>query len=124
MTDNEERYKEWWSMFALVLFVLLSLDMLTTMGIIVERGVDVESNPIMRYLYGEGALVVMFANLVALLIATASFHSVVDLARRLTSPWDQYFKFTVEVWLGLMLTLGMIIFANNMSVLLLGESLF
>lgn len=123
MSDDEDRYEEWWGWFAIVLFVLLTLDMLTTMGIIVERGVDVESNPIMRYLYGEGALVVMIANLVALVIATASFKRVIDLARRLTPPWDRYFKVTVELWLGLMLTLGLIVFANNVSVIVFGESL-
>lgn len=124
MTDEEARFDEWWSWFAIVLFVLLALDMLTTMGIIVEFGVDVEKNPIMRFLYGEGALVVLAANLVALIIAVVGFQSVVGLARRLSPPWDRYFKLTVEVWLALMLVLGLFVFANNMAVIVLGESLF
>lgn len=123
MSDEEARFETWWSWFAIVLFVLLTLDMLTTMGIIVEFGVGVETNPLMRYLYGEGAVVVVVANLVALLIAAVSFRSVVDLARRLSPPWDRYFKLTVEIWLGLMLALGLFVFANNMAVIVLGESL-
>lgn len=124
MTEEEEaRFEGWWRWFALVLFVLLTLDMLTTMVIVVQLGVDVESNPFMRYLYGEGALVVLLVNLVALIVAAVSFRGVVDLSRRISPPYDRLFKITVEVWLALMLVLGLFVFANNLSVILRGESL-
>lgn len=123
LTTPETRIQEYWEWFAVALFLLITVDLLTTFGATVTHGIEAESNPVMRWLLLQGPLVIAAANLLVLVVVVYCFSSVVTAVERSPEPYDRYLRRAVEVWLGLLLSMGLFVFANNLSVVVLGESL-
>lgn len=122
-TTSDTRIQEYWEWFAVSLFLLITVDLLTTFGATVAHGIEAESNPLMRWLLLQGPVVITVANLVVLVVAVYCFSSVITAVERSPEPYDRYLRRVVEVWLGLLLAMGLFVFANNLSVVVLGESL-
>lgn len=118
-----KRVEEYWDWFAMALFLLVTLDLLTTAGAIAEYGLDAEINPVIVWLVRQGPLAVLLAHLVVVVLTTVAFAGVVRMLRRANPPYDIYLEYTVECWLGLLLLAGLVVFANNLSVIVLGRSL-
>jgi hypothetical protein len=120
---DESRIEEYWDWIAVALFLLLAVDLLTTLAAARVVGVGAERNPLMRWLLGRTTLVVVGTHLAVTVIVTGFFRVLVEHLRRTAPPADRYFALTVEVWLGFLVAVGLGVFANNLSVIVLGESL-
>jgi hypothetical protein len=117
------RIEEFWDWIAVALFLLLAVDLLTTLAAARVVGVGTESNPLMRWLLGRDVLVVVAAHLLVVVVVTGFFRLLVDLLRRTSPPTDRRLALLVEAWLGVLVAVGLAVFANNLSVIVLGRSL-
>jgi len=127
MTDPravaESRIEEYWDWIAVALFLLLAVDLLTTLAAARLVGAGAERNPLMRWLLGRDLAVVVAAHLVATVLATGCFRLLIGRLRRTPSPADRYFALLIEAWLGVLVAVGLAVLANNLAVIVLGRSL-
>lgn len=121
--DANDRIDEWWDWFAVALFVLITVDILTTVGATVRYGYGAESNPLVRWLLVEGPVVLVGVNLAVVVVTVLCFRGVILMARRVPDPYHHAFTLGVELWLGVVISVGLFLFANNLSVIVLGGSL-
>jgi hypothetical protein len=119
----ESRIEEYWDWIAVALFLLLAVDLLTTLAAARVVGAGAESNPLMRWLLRRDVAVVVAAHLLAVVLVTGCFRLLVGRLRRTPPPTDRHFALLIEAWLGLLVAVGLAVFANNLSVIVLGESL-
>jgi hypothetical protein len=120
---TDARIEEYWDWIAVALFLLLAVDLLTTLAAARLVGAGAESNPLMRWLLGRSILVVIGAHLAVVVLVTGCFRLLVDRLRRTPSPTHYYFALLIEAWLGFLVAVGLLVFANNLAVIVLGESL-
>jgi hypothetical protein len=120
---SESRIEEYWDWIAVALFLLLSVDLLTTLAAARVVGPGAESNPLMRWLLGRPVLVVTAAHLAVVVVVTACFRLLVRRLRRTPSPADHHLALLIEGWLGVLVAVGLAVFANNLAVIVLGRSL-
>lgn len=125
MTDRitDARIEEYWDWIAVALFLLLAVDLLTTLAAARLVGTGSESNPLMRWLLSRGVLAVIGAHLAVVVLVTGCFHLLVGRLRRTAPPVDRYLALTIEAWLGVLVAVGFAVFANNLAVIVLGDSL-
>ncbi|MEF8772141.1 hypothetical protein [Halodesulfurarchaeum sp.] len=114
---------EYWEWFAVALFVLITVDMITTVFASWYVGPAAEANPLMRWALQQGLLTVTVVNLGAAVIAVGGFALLIQLVKGTNPPWDRYIAFGVETWLGLLIASGLFIFANNLFLIFHGRSL-
>lgn len=122
-SPRERRVNEYWSWFAVALFLLLTIDLLTSVGAALEVGLEAEANPLMRWLLGVDLIAVTVVHLLVLVIAVFCFAGLLQMLDRTPDAIESRLNLTVEVWLGLLVAGGLFIFANNLSVIVLGNSL-
>ncbi|MFW6458745.1 MAG: DUF5658 family protein [Halodesulfurarchaeum sp.] len=118
-----DRIEEYWDWFAVALFLLVTVDLFTSVGAAVEVGLAHEANPFMRWVLGQGPFVLMGVNLLVVFVAIVAFSGVLSAVRGLSDPYDRVFELLVEIWLGSLIGVGLFLFANNFAVIVLGESL-
>ena len=63
------------------------------------------------------------AHLAVVVLVTGCFRLLVERLRRTPAPANYYFALAIEMWLGFLVSVGLGVFANNLSVIVLGESL-
>jgi hypothetical protein len=114
---------EYWDWVAVALFLLVGVDLLTTLAAARVVGPGSEANPLMRCLLGWSVLVVVALHLLVVVLATGFFRLLVDLLRRTDPPRDRVLARLVEAWIGVLVAVGLGVFANNLAVVVLGESL-
>jgi hypothetical protein len=119
----ESRIEEYWDWIAVALFLLLAVDLLTTLAAARVVGVGAESNPLMRWLLGRDIVVVIAAHLVVVVLVTGCFRLLIGHLRRTPAPADRYLALLIEAWLGVLVAVGLGVFANNLAVIVLGQSL-
>lgn len=117
------RIDEYWSWIAVALFLLITVDMLTTLFAAAELGPDAEANPLMEWALRQGILVLVAANVAAAVLVVAFFYAMLEMLRRSPPRLRTPFALTIEIYLGLLLFAGLALFANNLSVIVLGQSL-
>ena len=117
------RVSEYWNWFAVALFVLITVDMITTMYAAWYVGPAAEANPLMRWALGQGIVVLTAVNLLATVLAVGGFYWLIRLLQTTQPPYDRYLSLGVEAWLGLLISAGLFVFANNLSVIFYGRSL-
>jgi hypothetical protein len=117
------RVEEYWDWFAVALFLLITVDLLTTIGATSKYGLQAEINPIVIWLFRQGLVTVVVAHLAVTVLAVAAFAGLIRTLDRAPSPYDVYLEHAIEVWLGLLMLAGLVVFANNLSVIVLGGSL-
>lgn len=120
---SERRIQEYWSWIAVALFLLVTVDLLTTIYAAAVVGVGAESNPIMRWLLRQSLPILVGVNLAAVVLVTVGFAGLMRMLRRTPRPYARYFALGIEVWLGLLLAAGLFVFANNLVVIVYGASL-
>lgn len=120
----ESKIEEYWDWLASALFLLLSVDLLTTLYAAHVVGIEAEWNPLTRWLLGEGNVVLVGANLLAAVLVVSMFWGLIEQLRVSPSRLQGPFAFAIELWLGTLLTLGLAVFANNVMVIVAGVSLF
>lgn len=115
--------EEYWDWFAVALFILITVDMITTIYAAWYVGPTAEANPLMRWALGQGMLMVTVVNIAATVIAVGGFYVLMQLVETTTAPYNRYLAFSVEVWLGVIIAAGLFVFANNLFVIFHGQSL-
>lgn len=115
--------EEYWDWLAAALFLLLTVDTLTTIVAAHRVGSGAEANPLMAWALGEGVWVVVALNLLVLVVTVGLFAILAGRIEVTPEPLDRYVGLLVEIWLGVLLTAGLVLFANNLSVIVLGRSL-
>lgn len=76
------RIEEYWDWFAVALFLLVTVDLLTTVGATRKYGLDAEINPVIIWLFRQGLLTVVVAHLAVTVLAVCAFAGLI----RTTSP--------------------------------------
>lgn len=116
--DGLDRHVEqWWRRFAVALFLLIPLDLLTTLLAVEKYGVRIEANPVMRGLLDQGLVVVLAVNLAVGFLVVALFHAAVVSLRRTPPAYHGVVTTFVNVWVGVLIAGGAILVANNVAVL-------
>lgn len=119
----EGRVSEYWDWIAVALFLLTTVDLITTFYAASLLGPQAESNPLVRLLLMHGIGVVMVANLLAVVLVGVFFYGLVELLEATPARYRGYFSAGIEAWLGGLLAAGLLVFANNLSVIFHGQSL-
>lgn len=117
------RVGEYWEWVAVALFLLTTVDLLTTLFAAATVGVAYETNPLVRWLLRRSLPGLVAANLAAVVVGAVGFRGVVATLERTPPRLRPYYALVVEAWLGLLVAVGLAVFANNLSVILLGQSL-
>lgn len=121
--DFETRVQEYWGWIAVSLFLLVTVDLLTTTFAVREFGLGAEGNPVMRWLIAQGPVVLVVAHLVALVLAAAFFFGIIEMIRETPRRHREKMALLFEVWIGLLVSAGLFLFANNLSAIVLHVSL-
>jgi Kef-type K+ transport system membrane component KefB len=121
--DVGDRVLEYWDWIAVALFLLIPVDLLTTLYAARAVGAGAESNPLMRWALRQGVLTLILVNVAAVIVAVVLFYGLVELLEAVPRHRRRYAVVVMELWLGVVLAAGLAIFANNLSVVVLGESL-
>jgi len=124
MSLSRDRLDEYWSWLAVALFMLVSVDLLTTLLAAADVGVGAEANPVMAWLLRQSLPVLLAANLAAVVLAAVCFHALVAVMRNAPAGEARAVAVLVELWLGAILATGFAVFANNLAVIVHGSSLF
>lgn len=114
-TDGTE---SWWAWFAMVLYLLLPVDLLTTLVSVSRHGLAVEANPVMRWLLGLGGVAVLAAHLLVAALAVWLFDAVVESVRRLPPADRRGMVLLVDCWLASAFLLGVALTINNLLTVL------
>lgn len=120
---SHARVREYWSWVAVALFLLVSLDLLLTLYAAATVGVEAESNPIMQWLLRQSTLVLIGSHLLVVVTAVALFDLLLALIAHAAPRYERVLIPAVEIWLGLLVAAGLFVFANNLSVIVYGQSL-
>lgn len=112
--------EEYWDWFAVALFILITVDMITTVFAAWYVGPGAEANQLMRWALGQGIMMVMVVNLAAIVVAVGGFYTLMQLVKTTDPPYDRIVALSVEVWLGLLIAGGLFVFANNLYVIFHG----
>lgn len=122
-TGVEARIDEYWDWVAVALFLLTTVDMVTTVYAAAVVGPAAESNPLVRWVLRQGPAAFAAANLAAVVLVVVLFYGLVEMIRAARPPFDRYLALAVELWLGLLVAVGLGVFANNLVVIVSGSSL-
>lgn len=122
--STDPAWERYWDWFAVALFLLLAVDLLLTMAATSVHGLEAEANPVMRWILARGFVVIVVAHLATLLVVAAAFAQLLRCGKRLRGSARTRFMRSTELWLGGLIALGLFVYANNLSVIILGESLF
>ncbi|QLD87099.1 hypothetical protein HWV23_15665 [Natronomonas halophila] len=114
----EDRIERWWRLFAVALFLLVPLDLLTTLLVVTRYGTVVEANPLMRWLLDQGLLVVTATNLGVVVLVVLLFQAAIRRIRQTPPAYHRAVTRVVDVWVGVLLVAGTVLVANNLAVLL------
>lgn len=126
MTDDaqvQRRIEEYWEWVAVALFLLLSLDLLTTYYAAATVGTGAEANPLVAWLLGRSLAVVVAVHLAVAVLSVGCFAALMRLYRRTPRRYRGGFGLLIELWLGGLVAVGLAVVANNVSVVVLGRSL-
>lgn len=118
-----ERVEEYWGWATAALFLLVTVDLLTTMYAAAAVGPASEANPLVRWALGRSVWALVGVNLGAVVLATLVFRGLMETYRRTPARLRPYYGAVIEAWLGALVAVGLGVFANNLAVIVLGASL-
>ncbi|WP_280536318.1 hypothetical protein [Halopenitus sp. POP-27] len=116
-------HREFWGWTGAALFLLITVDLLTSMYAVAVVGVEHESNPVMAWLLTRPVSVLAGVHLAAAGLLIVLFYGLAQLVRETPAPYRGPFKRLIEGFLGLLLAAGLFVFANNLAVIVYGRSL-
>lgn len=114
-----DRRDEYWSWAAVALYLLLTVDLLTTIFAAATVGPEAEINPLVQWAWASGLEVLIVVNLLALVVLAILFYGLIYLTRNAPDPYAGMISLSFEIWVGLLIAAGLLIFANNLSVIIL-----
>lgn len=119
----EDRIGEYWDWVAVGLFLLLTVDLLTSLFAMSVVGVEHEANPLMAWLLTQSLPMIVGVHIAAAVLEVIFFYGLFELLRGARGLERKILVRGLEIYLGFLVTLGLFIFANNLSVIILQESL-
>lgn len=119
----ERRLAEYWRWVAVALFLLVTLDLLTSLYAAAEVGLSHESNPLMAWLLTQPLAVVVGIHILAATLATLFFYAIFEVIRRTTPTLQWVMMRSFEVYIGLLVAAGLFVVTNNLTVIVLQRSL-
>lgn len=122
-TVDPGRIDEYWDWLAVALFLLVTLDMLTTVFAAAELGTAAEANPLMRWALDRGMGTLVALNLAVVGLAVGFFWALVRTFRQAPPRYRRALGLLIEAWLGLLVFVGLLVLANNLAAVVLGRSL-
>ena len=117
-TDVELDVRNWWVLFGVALFLLIPLDLLTTLIAVATYGITVEANPVMRWLLQRGLLVTTAVNLVVVGVAVTLFHLAIERIKAVSPAERRVLSAGVTVWIAILIVSGSVLVLNNLLVIL------
>ena len=114
----DEHVRRWWIGFTVALFLLVPVDLLTTLVSVAEHGVAVEANPIMQWLLSQGAVALIAVHVGVIVVTVYAFHVAIGAVQRAPVSYRPSLGQGVDIWLTLVLVTGVVLVANNLLVLL------
>ncbi|MFB6113672.1 MAG: hypothetical protein ABEJ58_06170 [Halodesulfurarchaeum sp.] len=120
---QSDRSSEYWSWAGSALFLLLTVDLLTTLIAANTVGIQAEANPIVRWALERGVAWLVLVNLSALLLLGVLFFGLIRLTLTAPKPYDDVVAGAFELWIGLLIASGLLIFANNLLVIVYHRAL-
>jgi hypothetical protein len=121
--DRNRREEEYWSWAGGALFVLLSIVPMTAMAAASEASPYGGLAPVMEWVLGYGLEVFVAGHLATAVVALLLFHWLITTIERAEPPYDTLFALSFEVWVGLLISSGLFLFANNITYLVYGSTL-
>lgn len=119
-----KRFEEYWSWVTVALFLLLTVDLLTTLFASGVSGANAEANPIVRWALLQGTPYLVAVNLIALVLLAVLFYGLIRLIGEAPEPYNDMVALSFEVWVGLLVASGLLIFANNLLVIVFRRDVF
>jgi hypothetical protein len=108
--------RRWWLAFAVALFFLLPVDLLTTLVAVAKYGLGVEANPVVRWLLERGLVPLAAVHLAVVGLVVAMFHRAVESVRATPARERRLLARFVSAWVGGLLVAGVAVVANNLLV--------
>jgi hypothetical protein len=121
--DRNRREEEYWSWAGGALFVLLSIVPMTAMAAASDSSPYGGLAPAMEWALSQGVLAFVGIQLLTAVLALLLFHGLITTIEQAEPPYDQLFALTFEVWVGVLISTGLFLFANNITFLIYGASL-
>jgi len=119
----ENRIAEYWHWVGVALFLLLTVDLLTSLYAGAVVGVEHEANPLMQWLLTQPLWLIAAVHIAVGVAVAGLFKLLFVTIERADEPFDTMLGWFVEVFLGLFITVGLFVFANNLFVIVFQESL-
>ena len=117
------RREDYWAWLALALYLLITVDLLTTFGAVARFGVGVEANPLVASLLTGPFWLLIGVHVAVVFGVTYGFAAVLRLLDRMPPGLRARFETAVRAWLVLLVAAGLLLAANNLAVLLHGVPL-
>lgn len=115
--------EEYWAWIGSALFLLITLDLLTSLFAAHQVGIQHEANPIMQWALEQHMGLVLMFNLLALALAILLFYGLYQTLDETSERWQPLYANCIEAFVAILVGLGLFLFANNLSVVVLGRSL-
>ncbi|WP_237560422.1 hypothetical protein [Halolamina rubra] len=122
LRPGEVDRESYWGWVAAALFLLLPVDLLTTLLNAAVVGPEAEANPWMAWLLAQPLWVVVAVHLAVGATAVAGFAAYESLSRR-SERFGGMMLQAARLYLVLLVAAGFLVFVNNLSVLLFRVSL-
>jgi hypothetical protein len=113
----------YWRLVGAALFALIPMDLLSTGLAVRAVGVSYEANPLARWALTQGFHVYLLAKLLTGAVVFGLFVALGRLTARLPGRTRRWFTRLMTAYLLCLLAVGLVVFLNNMAVVLVGESL-
>lgn len=118
-----DRIDEYWDWVAVALFLLITVDLLTSLYAAEVVGLEHETNPLMVWLLDQSLVLIVAVHIGVLILAVGGFALLFGLIERSQRRSRRVLELLTEVYLGLLVALGLVVFANNLAVIVLGQNL-
>lgn len=116
-TEMDDRVESWWGWFTMALYLLIPVDLLTTIVAVAQHGPTVEANPVMRWLLRQGLLEATLVNLLVVVVVVVLFDAAIDAVQRSPSSYRDWLANGVTLWVGCVFGAGLLLTVNNLLVI-------
>jgi hypothetical protein len=118
-----DRIDEYWDWVAVALFLLITVDLLTSLYAAEVVGLEHETHPVMVWLLDQSLVMIVAVHIGVVILAVAGVAMLFGLIERSEHRSRRTLELLTEVYLGLLVAIGLFVFANNLSVIVLGRNL-
>lgn len=120
---NWDSHRVYWSLAGLAVFLLIPVDMVTTVLAAHQYGVHAEANPLVRWSLQQGLLVFSVVNLIAGVLAIGAFGLLLRTMKNSTGIEFWITARMYELWVSSLIIIGIVVAVNNLLVVFTGTGL-